>query len=90
MSSPLDTFHNLIVLSVDPDPKYSPSSENTMLATTPECPVRVFICSSLNTFLNSVVLSQYPDAMYSPLLENPTAHKTSVYPLMVFRSLTFI
>ena len=31
--SPLDTLHTLIVLSLDPDTKYSPSGENTRVLT---------------------------------------------------------
>ena len=33
MGSPLDTLHNPIVPSLDPDAKYSLSPENTMLFT---------------------------------------------------------
>ena len=33
MHSPLDTLHTLIVLSIDPDAKYSPFGENTTLLT---------------------------------------------------------
>ena len=33
MRSPLDTFHKPIVLSIEPDAKYSPSTENTTLDT---------------------------------------------------------
>ena len=37
--SPLDTLHTPIVLSRDPDAKYSPFGENTTLVTTNEWPV---------------------------------------------------
>ena len=47
--SPLDTLHTPIVLSEDPEAKYSPSAENTTLLTKSECPVRVFISSPLDT-----------------------------------------
>ena len=38
--SPLDTLHTPIVLSIDPDAKYSPFGENTTLKIIPECSVR--------------------------------------------------
>ena len=72
MSSPLDTLHNLIVLSADPDAKYSVSPENTTLNTPPECPLRVFMRSPLDTLHNPIVLSQDPDAKYFPSFENTT------------------
>ena len=37
--SPLDTLHTPIVLSQDPDAKYSPFGENTTLQTGDEWPV---------------------------------------------------
>ena len=86
MSSPLDTLHNPIVLSVDPDAKYYPSPENTTLVTEVECPVRVFIRSPLDTLHNPIVLSRDPDAMYSPFLENTTLYTTSEWPVIIFRS----
>ena len=57
MRSPLDTLHNPIVVSADPDAKYSSSPENITLNTGSECPVRVFIRSPLDTFHNTIVLS---------------------------------
>ena len=36
MRPPLDTFHTPIVLSEDPDAKYSPFGENATLLTTKE------------------------------------------------------
>ena len=39
MRSPLDTLHTPIVLSEDPDTKYSPLGENTTLLTLSEWPV---------------------------------------------------
>ena len=38
MRSPLDTLHTPIVLSKDPDAKYSPFGKNTTLLTSEECP----------------------------------------------------
>ena len=70
--SPLDTLHTPIVLSPDPDAKYSPFGENTTLKTQLECPVRVLIRSPLDTFHTPIVLSIDPDAKYSPSGENTT------------------
>ena len=70
--SPLDTLHTPIVLSTDPDAKYSPFGENTTLYTDYECPVRVFIRSPLDTLHTPIVLSTDPDAKYSPFGENTT------------------
>ena len=70
--SPLDTLHTPIVLSQDPDAKYSPFGENTTLVTENECPVRVLICSPLDTLHTPIVLSLDPDAKYSPFGENTT------------------
>ena len=70
--SPLDTLHTPIVLSIDPDAKYSPFGENTTLKTQPECPVRVLIRSPLDTLHTPIVLSIDPDAKYSPSGENTT------------------
>ena len=57
ISSPLDTLHTPIVLSADPDAKYSPFGENTTLKTACECPVRVLIHPPLDTLHNPIVLS---------------------------------
>ena len=57
MRSPLDTLHNPIVVSADPDAKYSSFPENTTLVTGSECPVRVFIRSPLDTLHNPIVPS---------------------------------
>ena len=70
--SPLDILHTPIVLSQDPDAKYSPFGENTTLHTLSECPVRVLIRSPLDTLHTPIVLSQDPDAKYSPFGENTT------------------
>ena len=69
---PLDTLHTPIVLSVDPDAKYSPSAENTTLQTQEECSLRVFIRSPLDTLHTPIVLSSDPDPKYSPSAENTT------------------
>ena len=68
--SPLDTLHTPIVLSLNPDAKYSPFGENTTLTTDDECPVRVLIRSPLDTLYTPIVLD--PDAKYSPFGENTT------------------
>ena len=70
--SPLDTLHTPIVLSPDPDAKYSPFGENTTLVTIDEWPVRVLIRSPLDTLHTPIVLSPDPDAKYSPFGENTT------------------
>ena len=72
MRSPLDTLHTPIVLSADPDSKYSLFPENTTLLTEPECPVSVLMRSPLDTLHTLIVLSPDPDAKYSPFLENTT------------------
>ena len=86
MRFPLDTLHNPIVVSVDPDAKYSPSHENTAVAIGPEWSIRVFIRSPLDTLHNPIVPSQDPDIRYSPFLENATLDALSICPVMVFRS----
>ena len=70
--SPLDTLHTPIVLSLDPDAKYSPFGENTTLLTAHECPVRVLTRSSLHTLHTPIVLSSDSDAKYSSFGENTT------------------
>ena len=67
---PLYTFHKQIVLSTDPDAKYSPFGEKTTLFTHSEWPVRVFICSPFDKFHILIVRSNDPDARYSPFGEN--------------------
>ena len=62
ISSPLYTLHTPIVLSADPDAKYSPSGENITLFTGSSCPVRVFIRSPLDTLHTPIVQSRDPDA----------------------------
>ena len=70
--SPLDALHTPIVLSADPDAKYSPFGENTTLKTYQEWPVRVFIRSPLDTLHTPIVWSTDPDAKYYPFGENTT------------------
>ena len=70
--SPLDTLHTPIVLSLDPNAKYSPFGENTMLQTQREWPARVLIRYPLDTLHTPIVLSPDPDAKYSPFGENTT------------------
>ena len=72
MRSPLDTLHTPIVLSSDPEAKYSPFGENTKLVTASEWSVRVLIRSPLNTLHTPIVLSIDPDVKYSPFDKNTT------------------
>ena len=72
MRSPLNTLHTSIVLSSDPDAKYSPLGENTTLKTHSECPMRVLMSSPLDTLHTPIILSLDPDAKYSPFGENTT------------------
>ena len=57
MRFPLDTLHTPIVLSLDPDTKYSPFFENTKVFTPKERPIKVLIRSPLDTFQRTIVLS---------------------------------
>ena len=66
MRSPIDTLHTLIVLSEDPDAKYSPFGENATLLIQLEWPVKVLIRSPLDILHSPIVLSADPDAKYSP------------------------
>ena len=72
MRSPLDNLHKLIVLSQDPEAKYSPFGENATLVTREVCPVRVLMSSQFNTLQRQIVLSLDPDAKYYPFGENAT------------------
>ena len=49
MSYPLYTLHTPIVLSPDPEAKYSPPGENTTLKTQLECPLRVLMSYPLKS-----------------------------------------
>ena len=69
---PLDTLHTPIVLSLDPDAKYSPFGENTTVLIKSEWPMRVLIRYPLDTLHTPIVLSLDPDAKYSPFGENTT------------------
>ena len=66
MHSPLYVFHNLIVLSLDPEAKYFFFSDNTMLFTAPRWPLRVLMSFPLEKFHNPIVPSADPDAKLSP------------------------
>ena len=72
ISSHLDMLHTPIVLSADPDAKYSPFGENTTLKTVLLWSVRVLMHSPLDTLHTFIVQSTDPDAKYSPLGENTT------------------
>ena len=71
--SPLDNIHTPIVLSLDPDAKYSPFGENTTLRTQSEWPVRVLMSSPIDTLHTQIYLND-PDAKYSPFGENATLY----------------
>ena len=60
--SPLNTLHTPIVLSKDPDTKYSPFSENARLRTQSEWPVSVLMSSPLDILHIPIVLSPDPEA----------------------------
>ena len=51
----LNTLHIPIVLSEDPDAKYSPLGENTMLITEHEWPFRVLMSYQLDTLHTPIV-----------------------------------
>ena len=70
--SPLDTLHTPIVLSRDPDAKYSPFEENATLQIESLCPVKVLMRFPLDILHTPIVLSADPDAKYSPFGENTT------------------
>ena len=72
MRSPLDTLHTPIVLSLDPDAKYSPFGENTTLKTRLMWPARVLMCSPLDIFHTAIEESKEPETKYSPFSENTT------------------
>ena len=72
MDYPLDTLHTPIVISYDPEAKYSPLGENTTLETLLKWPLRVLMSFPLDTFHIAIVLSEYPDAKYCPFGEKTT------------------
>ena len=61
----------LIVLSLDPETKYSPLGENTMLCTQLEWPMKVYMNYPLDTLHIQIVFSVDP-ARYSPFREKIT------------------
>ena len=67
---PLYTLQTPIVLSWDPDAKYSPFGEKTTLNTQSEWRERILILSPLDT-LHTPIVSD-PDAKYSPFGEYAT------------------
>ena len=69
---PLDTLHIMIVLSPDPDAKYSPLGEKITLLTVDDWSVRVLIRSPLDTLHIPIVSSTDPDAKKFPFGENTT------------------
>ena len=70
MSSPLDILHTLIVLSSDPDAKYSPFGEYPTQKTKLEWPVSVFMRSPLDILHTTIVFLPNPDVKNYPLGEN--------------------
>ena len=55
MRYPLNTLHTLIVLSSDPEAKYSPHNENTTHKIESECPMSVLIRFPLDTLNTPIV-----------------------------------
>ena len=105
ISCPLDTFHTPIVLSLDPDAKYSPSAENTTLKTQSECPMSVFIRSPLSSFFSPslfylssplpIFLPKYTLSAASPRLYCPLPNKVSFllppsFPVLIIFSISSI
>ena len=66
MRSPLDTLQKQMVLSSDPDARYSPFGEKATLQTDDRKPLRVFKSCLLDTLQRPIVLSLDPEARYSP------------------------
>ena len=85
MSYPLYIPHTPIVLSSDPEAKYSPSGENTTLQTQLECPLRVLMSYPLYT-LHTPISIKDPEAKYSPSGENTTLLTELECPLKVLMS----
>ena len=69
MRYPLDILHTIMVLSQDPEIKYSSFGEKTTVFTYKECPVKVLMSSPVDTFHRVMVLSQDAETKYSPLDE---------------------
>ena len=55
MNSPLDTLHNPIIQSQDPDTIYYPSFEIVTLVTILEWPWKILMHSPLDTLHNPIV-----------------------------------
>ena len=70
MRSLVNTFHNPIVLSPDPDTKYTPFGENTKLITKLLWPEKVLISLPVYILHIPIVLSINPEAKYNPFGEN--------------------
>ena len=81
MRIPFNTLHKPIVLSKDPDARYSPSGENTTLFTEEECPMSLIIFSPLDILHKPIVLSQDPEAKYNPFGENSKLFTESKWPV---------
>ena len=71
MRSPLQTLH-MPISSEDPEAKYSPFGENTILFTSERWLTIKLILSPLYTFHTLIILYLDADAKYSPLYENTT------------------
>ena len=89
ITSPVLTFHSLIVLSILPDASISPLGEKLRLFTISRCPERVLITLPVLTFHSLIVLSMLPDASTAPLPlgENTTLHTSFSWPTKVLISL---
>ena len=83
--SPLLTLHTPIVLSQDPDAKYSPFGENAKLQTDSYWPIRYVISSQFYTLHTPIVLSWDPDAKNSPFGDKTTLKIALSWPLSLNR-----
>ena len=70
--SPFDTFHIPIVLSLDPDAKYSPFGEYITLFILSKWPLRVFISFPVDTLHKPITPYIDPDAKNYPFGEKIT------------------
>ena len=79
---PLETLHTPIVLSDDPEAKYSPSGENATLYTEEEWPFKLLTGYPLKT-LHTTISLRDPDAINSPLGENTTLYTELEFPFKI-------
>ena len=69
----------MIVSSLDPDAKYFPSGENTIMKVLVPA-LRILIISPFDTFHKTIQPSSDPDAKYFPFGENVTLFIISMCP----------